>query len=81
MVMRKRAEGGWETLEHPELGEAMLANRELIGSRRWGMAALYYRAGLSQQEIAEVFGMSRQGVAGQLTRAMKLVSWAKTRRR
>jgi len=81
MVIKKRTEGGWETLEHPAVGEAMLANKELIGARRWGMAALYYRAGLSQQEIADVFGMSRQGVAGQLTRAMRLVAWAKTRRK
>ena len=51
----------------------LLSSRKLIGDRRWGMVQLYYRAGLSHQEISDIFGLSRQAVTGQLRRALRLV--------
>lgn len=46
----------------------------LIGHRRWGMVHLYYRAGLSQREIADVFGIRRQMVTYELKQAFRLVA-------
>lgn len=60
-----------------EAVDRLLGSRQLIGNRGWGMAQLYYRAGLSQQEIAEVFGLSRQAVTRQLERAVRMVERAR----
>lgn len=57
-----------------ELVDCLLSHRWLIGHRRWGMAQLYYRAGLSQREIADIFGINRQMVAYELRRAFSLTS-------
>ena len=56
-----------------EAVERLLSSRDLVGARCWGMAMLYYRAGLTQEEIGTVFGLSRQAVSGQLARALKLI--------
>lgn len=44
-----------------------------IGWRRWGMLVLYYRAGLSQNQIARVFGVRRQMISFELRRAFEVV--------
>ena len=62
-----------ESPEQDESVERLLASRTLLGPRVWGMAVLYYRAGLTQQEIGQIFGMSRQAVTNKLRRAMRLV--------
>lgn len=54
--------------------DCVLSHRRLIGHRRWGMVQLYYRAGLSQKEIADIFGINRQMVSYELRRAFRLVS-------
>lgn len=64
-----------ETVETRIIDE-LLRSRRLLGPRCWGMVHLYYRAGLSHQEIADVFGLTRQAVTGQLNRAFKLLLWA-----
>ncbi len=56
--------------------DLLLSSRKLIGARRWGMVQLYYRAGLSHQNIGDIFGLTRQAVTSQLRRAFKLVLWA-----
>ena len=56
--------------------DLLLSSRDLVGPRRWGMIQLYYRAGLTQQEIADIFGTSRQAVTTQMRHAVKLVLWA-----
>jgi predicted DNA-binding protein YlxM (UPF0122 family) len=56
------------------LVERILRHRRLIGWRRWGMMVLYYRSGLSQNEIAGVFGTNRQTVSYELKRALKMVA-------
>jgi len=57
-----------------ELVDCVLSHRRVIGHRRWGMVHLYFRAGLTQREIAGVFGLNRQMVAYELRRAFGLVS-------
>jgi len=52
----------------------VLAHRMLIGYRRWGMVQLYYRAGLTQQEIGDIFGITRQTVSYELAEAFEEVS-------
>ena len=54
--------------------DRVLAYRRLIGWRRWGMLQLYYRAGLSQQEIAGIFHVNRQMVTYEMKRAFDLVA-------
>lgn len=54
--------------------DCILGYRRLIGHRRWGMVQLYYRAGLSQQEIADIFGINRQMVTYELQQAFRLVA-------
>jgi|GEM_PF-6542506 predicted DNA-binding protein YlxM (UPF0122 family) len=56
------------------LVDCLLGHQHLIGYRRWGMAQLYYRAGLSQQEIAEIFGINRQMVTYELKQAFRLAA-------
>jgi len=56
------------------LVERALRRRRLIGWRRWGMIVLYYRAGLTQGEIAEVFGCSRQRVSYEMKRAVEMAA-------
>jgi predicted DNA-binding protein YlxM (UPF0122 family) len=56
------------------LVDCLLGHQQLIGYRRWGMALLYYRAGLSQQEIAEIFGVNRQMVTYELKQAFRLAA-------
>ena len=64
------------------LADCVLSHRRLIGHRRWGMIQLYYRAGLSQREIAEIFGINRQMVSYELKQAFRLVSeYLESRRR
>ncbi|KPL01923.1 MAG: hypothetical protein AMK75_03505 [Planctomycetes bacterium SM23_65] len=54
--------------------DCLLSQRRLIGHRRWGMIQLYYRAGLSQREIAEIFGINRQMVSYEFKQAFRLVA-------
>jgi predicted DNA-binding protein YlxM (UPF0122 family) len=54
--------------------DRVLCYRQLIGWRRWGMLQLYYRAGLSQQEIAEIFNVNRQMVTYEMKRAFDMVA-------
>ena len=61
---------------HMRIIDLLVSSRSLLGPRCWGMVHLYYRAGLSHQEIADVFGLSRQAVTRQLHRAFKLLLWA-----
>ncbi len=63
------------------LVDCVLGHRRVIGHRRWGMIQLYYRAGLSQREIAEIFGINRQMVSYELKQAFRLVSEYLERRR
>jgi DNA-binding MarR family transcriptional regulator len=56
------------------LVDCMLGHERVIGYRRWGMAQLYYRAGLSQQEIAEIFGINRQMVTYELKKAFRIAA-------
>lgn len=65
-----------ESLEPLEIADKLLASRELIGTKSWAMALLYYRAGLSQEEIGEIFGLTRQAVSSHLTRAVRVVERA-----
>jgi hypothetical protein len=51
--------------------DLLLAHRELIGDRRWGIVNLYYRAGLSMKQVADVFGMNKQMVSYELRRAVR----------
>ena len=53
--------------------ERLLSSRDLVGPRCWGMAMLYYRAGLTQEDIGTIFGLTRQAVSSQLARALRLV--------
>ncbi len=53
--------------------DALLRLGRLIGWQRWGMVVLYYRAGLSQEEIGRVFGVGRQVVSYQLRRAFEIL--------
>jgi hypothetical protein len=59
---------------HPALVAWMLKHARVIGHRRWGMLVLYYRAGLSQRQIARVFGLRRQTVSYELRRAFQLAA-------
>ena len=68
--------GGNRSLEGAEKTshiDRALHYRRLIGWRRWGMLQLYYRAGLSQQEIAEIFHVNRQMVTYEMKRAFDMV--------
>ena len=56
------------------LVDCVLEHRRLIGDRRWGMVQLYFRTGLSQKEIAEIFDTNRQQVGWELRRAFRLVA-------
>ena len=66
---------------HMRVVDLLCSSRTLLGPRCWGMVHLYYRAGLSHQEIADIFGLSRQAVTGQLRRAFRLLVWAVLTRR
>ena len=79
-MVLKEQDDEWESSVDADEGEALIANRELIGPRRWGIAHLYYRAGLTQQDIADVFGLSRQCVAKQLRQARRMLAWARRKR-
>ena len=59
---------------YPALVGWMLRHAGVIGHRRWGMLVLYYRAGLSQRQIARVFGVRRQAVSYELRRAFHLAA-------
>jgi len=61
--------------------DCVLGYRRLIGHRRWGMVQLYYRAGLSQQEIADIFGINRQMVTYEMKCAFRTVAEHLRRRR
>jgi len=63
------------------LVDCLLGHQRQIGYRRWGMALLYYRAGLSQQEIGEIFGINRQMVTYELKQAFRLAAEEMRRRR
>jgi DNA-binding transcriptional regulator LsrR (DeoR family) len=54
--------------------DLVLDHRRQIGDRRWGMVQLYYRTGLTQREIARIFGVNRQMVTYELKQAFKIVS-------
>lgn len=45
-----------------------------VGWQRLGMVALYYRAGMSQEDIARVFNVRRQVVSYQLRRAFEMAT-------
>ena len=62
-----------ESPVHKEVVDRLLGSRHVIGTRAWGIAQLYFRAGLSHKEIAEVFGLTRQGVSMKLQRAVELM--------
>ena len=67
--------------ERERLVQWALSHRRLVGNRRWGMLVLYYRAGLTHADIAEVFGVPRQTVSYELKRAMELVEHDRQMRR
>jgi DNA-directed RNA polymerase specialized sigma subunit len=54
--------------------DCVLEHRRIIGDKRWGMVQLYYRAGLSQTQVALVLGLTRQEVTRELRRAFRLVA-------
>ena len=60
--------------ERQERIDTLLAHRMVIGYRRWAMAQLYYRAGLTQQEIGDIFGITRQNVSYELSASFREVA-------
>ena len=54
--------------------DTLLAHRMVIGYRRWAMAQLYYRAGLTQEEIGDIFGITRQNVSYELSASFREVA-------
>jgi len=63
------------------LADRVLSHRKLIGNRRWGMVQLYYRAGLSQAEIGQIFGICRQMVNYEMRESFRIVTEHLTARR
>ena len=51
----------------------ILDHRTVIGNKRWGIVQLYYRAGLSQRQIADILGVTRQAVTHEMRRAFGMV--------
>jgi DNA-directed RNA polymerase specialized sigma subunit len=54
--------------------DCVLEHRRIIGDKRWAMVQLYYRAGLSQTQVAVVLGLTRQEVTRELRRAFRIVA-------
>ena len=72
MSMIHQSDAQADLTAHPALVSWMLRHARVIGHRRWGMLVLYYQAGLSQRQIARVFGVRRQAVSYELRRAFHL---------
>ncbi len=53
----------------------------VIGWQRWGMAILYFRAGLTEEEIGRIFAVRRQTVHYQIRKALQTIVERRRRRR
>jgi hypothetical protein len=60
--------------ERTAVVDELLQLEGFVGSQRWGMAMLYYRAGLSQDEIGRIFGVQRQVVNYRIRRALEIAA-------
>lgn len=54
-----------------EMIEAMLGKPELFTGREYGILCLYFRAGLPQKSIAEIFKTSRPSITRSMSNAIK----------